>query len=489
MKNNHFYLMVTAIVVAGTLLRIYNVNYASLWADELYSVLAVRPGNSWYEILYMQRAYQPPAYFMLLWVWTKAFGFDEFSVRLLSVIGGVLCIAVSAWLGRVVLNARLGILMALIVAFNPVQIWYSLEVRFYVFVYFFAALSILLYWQLRRQKPRSAWLYLFKGSVDATLCYFHHFGIVFVFAQGVFDLFFWKQERDGIFLRKMFMGYLFAALLYLPWVLWGLTEGLAVKQYWLKENDLLQFLRFNFGYPNLVTYTALAMVAWFVVVAIRQKRWLLLLFPFIVALVTLVPFLYSVIRFPILVDRYAMVLAPLFYLMLGFSILHLAAKLQDAAPVPLAKGAHALVMAAFCFWGLHLSLVDRAPLVKQPWRELAEWVKKQPDYGQVPVYSLGTQVKGLSNIDFYLDSQKPSVHLDRLVPGRDAKMYLVETSGIWQIRDSVWQRVDSFYNRRKLALDPAYPGTGNIYICERKNNTLIALRDSAGKQLNQWTAR
>lgn len=489
LQSRHFLFAVMLITAAGTLLRFININYASLWPDELYSVLAVRPGNSWYEILYMQRAYQPPGYFMLLWIWTKLFAFNEFYARLLSVVGGAMSILISAFLGKTVKNARLGIVMALIVAMNPIQIWYSLEARFYVFVYFLAALSILLYWHLRNEKPQSVWLYLFKGGVDAALCYFHHFGMVFVFGQALFDLLLWRRDKNNAFLLKMYLGYVFAGILYAPWIAWGLTEGLAVKQYWLQETNILQFLQFNFGYSTPLTYFGLLLTAWFVFESVRRKIIIYLLFPFLILVVTMVPVGYSLIRFPILVDRYAMVLGPLFYLMLAMAMLWIAEKFQAGFLQRFAFVFLPILVACFCFSGLYLSVFDKRPLVKQPWREMAKWIKAQPDYLEIPVYALGTQVKGQSNIDFYLTGGKLAKHMNTLVPGTDRKMYLVETSGIWKINDSILHRVDSFYTRERIEFKEHFPGYGNIYICERKQLSPFAYQDSITQMQVQWTAQ
>jgi 4-amino-4-deoxy-L-arabinose transferase-like glycosyltransferase len=197
-----FNLILLLLVAVACSVRLFNINYASLWADELYSALLVKPGNSWYEILYTQRTYQPPGYSMVLWIWTKITGYNEFTIRLLSVIGGGLAVVASAYLGKIVKNKQTGLLMAALVVFNPTQIWYSLEARFYIFVYILSAISLLLYWQMMQKKPRSWFFYLLKSGIDATLCYFHHFAILFVFGQFLFDIYISYKEKDIPFYTK-----------------------------------------------------------------------------------------------------------------------------------------------------------------------------------------------------------------------------------------------------------------------------------------------
>jgi 4-amino-4-deoxy-L-arabinose transferase-like glycosyltransferase len=461
-KRFNFFVILLALIAAA--IRLFNINYASLWADELYSALLVRPGNSWYEILYTQRAYQPPGYSMVLWVWTMLTGYNEFTIRLLSVIGGGLAVVVSAYLGKTVKNNQTGLLMAVLVVFNPTQIWYSLEARFYIFVFILAALSLLLYWHLLQKKPRSFFLYFLKAGIDAALCYFHHFGILFVAGQFLFDLYLWKNDRDFSFLLRKTGGYILSALFYLPWVLWGLLQGLSVKSYWLKETDIFRFLRFNFGYTTILSILCLLAVLYFMSQAIERKNRQYLLFPLLVAVVTVVPVAYSLLRMPILVDRYAMILGPAFFLMLAISLQNLAQKLPRMLLTPAVIATVVLLSTE----GILLSFVNRTPLEKQPWREMANWLYQQPDFKETPVYSQGAMIKGYFNLDFYLEEGKKAKHLNTLEPGREQKFYIVETNSVWQVKDSVFNRIDSFYLRTSEPFNPGKPEFGTIYTCIRK---------------------
>ena len=53
--QTHFQKFLIGITVLALLVRLVNITYASLWSDELYSMLSVHPDNSFYEMLLLQR--------------------------------------------------------------------------------------------------------------------------------------------------------------------------------------------------------------------------------------------------------------------------------------------------------------------------------------------------------------------------------------------------------------------------------------------------
>lgn len=469
-NSRQFSFIIIAIAWVGFFIRFVNVNYSSLWADELYSAMLANPRNSWYEVLYLQRAYQPPLYAFILWVWVKIFAYNEFYIRLLTVLAGTASIVVSGFLGKKIKDERLGIILAVIVAFNPVQIWYSLEARFYAFVYLFAALSLLIYWHLLIKKPKGWFIYFLKGIVDATLCYFHHFGILFIFAQFVYDVYLLYKEKDKAAFLKKLAGYAWAGILYAPWILWGITEGMAVKQYWLKEVDVLGYLSFNIGNigPSfIINLFALLLIAFFFWYAIKQRNKYYALFPFICFIVTLIPVIYSYIKMPLLVDRYAMVMAPVLYVMMAIGFYFLASYLNKYSPA-LSFVLFAGFMIIMIWPGINESFINKSKLRKQPWREMGEWLNNRPDYSGAKIYSQGAFVKKEINIDFYLNGDDKALGLAGMHPGEDKKMYLVETNSVWKIKDSVFNRLDSFYTITQVRFNKGEANFGNIYICEKK---------------------
>ena len=292
-SNKQFYFFVFLITLFGAIIRLVNINYSSLWADELYSALLANPKNSWYEVLYLQRAYQPPFYTFALWVWVKIFTYNSFYIRLFSVLTGSLSIVLTAIFGKKIKGNQLGLLLGVLVAFNPTQIWYSLEARFYVFIYLFSLLSFWIYWIINERNKITYIQIIAKGFVDAVLCYLHHFGIILVFSQFLFELYNYRRNKNKKELFRKSISYIIAFLLYLPWVLWGLTEGIKVNQYWLKEIDVPAYFFFSFGYPTLINYLFLFFVLYFIYFSCKYKRTELYILPIIVLFAVILPLVFS----------------------------------------------------------------------------------------------------------------------------------------------------------------------------------------------------
>ncbi|MEP6688556.1 MAG: glycosyltransferase family 39 protein [Gemmatimonadales bacterium] len=81
----------------------------------------------------------PPLYYLLLNVWTRAFGTGDVALRLCSVLWTVLAIPFIWLLGRDLGGERMGWTAALLFACSPVSLFYSIEGRMYALLWCLAA--------------------------------------------------------------------------------------------------------------------------------------------------------------------------------------------------------------------------------------------------------------------------------------------------------------------------------------------------------------
>lgn len=113
----------------------------SLWNDEGTSVaLAQTSVNA--IINAAARDIHPPLYYLLLSGWIQGAGISEFAVRFLSVLAGVLVVAVTFRIAREFFNRNIALIAALLSALNPFQVYYAQETRMYIWVTLFACLSL-----------------------------------------------------------------------------------------------------------------------------------------------------------------------------------------------------------------------------------------------------------------------------------------------------------------------------------------------------------
>ena len=151
MKYNHWSLMVILLAFA---LRVDALAAQSLWNDEGTSVALA--SLSIEAIIHgAARDIHPPLYYLLLHFWMPFAGNTEYAIRFLSVIAGVVIIALVFRIAYFVFDERVARLAALLAALSPFQVYYSQEARMYIWVALWAAVSML------------AMLLLFKRQVGS----------------------------------------------------------------------------------------------------------------------------------------------------------------------------------------------------------------------------------------------------------------------------------------------------------------------------------
>ncbi len=142
MKKYHLWIWL--IISIGLALRLHNLTYHSLWFDEAVSVYWARQNlPRILEVGFtLVEDRLPPLYYLTLKGWGAIFDFSEFSVRLPSVLYGVLLIPVMASLATMLFSRRVALFTALLLALNPFLIWYSQEARMYAPAVLFGALTV-----------------------------------------------------------------------------------------------------------------------------------------------------------------------------------------------------------------------------------------------------------------------------------------------------------------------------------------------------------
>ncbi len=127
----------------GVGVRFASLGIQSFHHDEAITAMRVIPG-SFGEMLHSVRVSEsnPPLYYTLAWGWAKAFGTDEAGLRSLSALFGAATVPVGYLIGRQLATRRAGLVLAALVAVNPMLIWYSQEARSYSLLVFFGAVSL-----------------------------------------------------------------------------------------------------------------------------------------------------------------------------------------------------------------------------------------------------------------------------------------------------------------------------------------------------------
>jgi hypothetical protein len=164
------------LTLLGIAVRFASLGLQSYHHDEVITAMRVLP-HSFGEMLHRVKTGEsnPPLYYVLAWGWAKAFGTGEFGLRSLSALFGAATVPVGYLIGRQLASRREGLLLAALIAVNPMLIWYSQEARSYALLVFFGALSM--YFFVRALNTRAGRDLAFWALASALALCSHYFAV------------------------------------------------------------------------------------------------------------------------------------------------------------------------------------------------------------------------------------------------------------------------------------------------------------------------
>jgi mannosyltransferase len=163
-----------AIVLLAFALRGFRLDGQSLWSDE--SISLQRSSLPLLQMLATMPVEHAPGYFVLLNLWLRVAGTSDFALRFPSLLFGVLAVPLVASLGTTAFRRSVGVVAALVLAVNPLHVWYGQDARMYTMVVAFAtgALWALLV-ALRTNRARAWSAYV---ALSALALYTHYYGAI-----------------------------------------------------------------------------------------------------------------------------------------------------------------------------------------------------------------------------------------------------------------------------------------------------------------------
>ena len=383
--------MLLAILLVGLSLRIYQLDAESLWLDEAYTVdYMAYAGNSLLEVLRMSLPDQnPPLYYVLLHYWMWLFGDSEVSVRLPSVLFGILSVGLIYKVGYTLFDKQTGLIASLILALSAYQVHYAQEARTYSMTVFWGLTSFYLF--LRFFEGRDYRVLAGYVLSNAALMYSHYYGLFLVAAQALFVLGYYvfrRREDEAPALRTWAWAAGAMTVLYIPgffYLAYSLSHS--ENSNWIETPGLStlysSFLEYA-GAPNLGSSELLAVLILFALVGVGvlakkggERAALSLLSLWLIVPIAL-PFVLSQVLDPLYHPRYAIAALPALYLLVAVGMQRVGSVAMRATANRLGRLAAVAVtgvlfsLVGFLFFG---ALHDYFTTVKkQPWREVASYM-------------------------------------------------------------------------------------------------------------------
>jgi hypothetical protein len=304
-QKTEFLMLVVILSMLAAGLRFYDLGSDSLWLDEILTLKTARFGLNGG----INNLDHPPLFFWLTTGILSTVGENEFVVRYLSAVAGILAIPLIAVFGKLAGWPRAGLWAAFLLTLAPFHIRYSQEARHYAWLMTFSLASyVLLYLALSRKSLRW-WVYF---ALVTILNLYTHYGAFLVLATEIILIAIWLMPRLWHQRWRALFGPLLAGgiilLLYLPWlgrlqVALARNVGDAALRSGGNFSSLatwLQNIFFEFGFRiSGLPFLSLALCLAGLIILAQRRQWQIL--GIVLSILVVPPILISTFQ----VDRYA----------------------------------------------------------------------------------------------------------------------------------------------------------------------------------------
>jgi mannosyltransferase len=212
-------MVLLAILLLGYGLRLYRLGDQNIWWDEGHAVWSAR--HSMREVTDITaHDVHPPLYLWMLHGWMQLVGESEFALRYLSLIGGLLTVALTYVVARRLTGRRPALLATLLIAAARFHIWWSQEARMYIWAAFLALLSIYFFTRVRQHRL-AWWAYVISS---AAAIYTLYLAVLVLVLENVFvAITVWRKPQRRRFLSHWTTAQAAIGLAYVPWLYLALS--------------------------------------------------------------------------------------------------------------------------------------------------------------------------------------------------------------------------------------------------------------------------
>lgn len=372
-----------AVLLSAFALRAWRLDFQSLWSDE--GISLNRSALPFAEMLAGMPVEHAPGYFVALHAWMMITGQADYALRYLSLIPGVLAIALifrtAVELASPVEAAPwIALSAAVLAATNAFLIAYAQEARMYAWLIAAALASTWSLWRILHNPVRRGWMATLYALSVASCVYLHYYGAFVAIAQALYVagwVLVTRRWRPALWwLGAAAAGF----ILFLPW----LPRALGVTSFagWREPGDVAGIpLHFARAYlsasvmPESLTWafwvlTALAAlgIVWWVVR--RPAAGFLLLALLAVPLLAVI---LLALRNPDFHERYTAYLAPILILCVSAGVIAL-------NPATWRDGQQARGRPAFWIAPAIVAALLIAANLAATWRQATDVSLHKPDY-------------------------------------------------------------------------------------------------------------
>jgi 4-amino-4-deoxy-L-arabinose transferase-like glycosyltransferase len=339
LKENNYLIL---ILLVGTILRCYHLDFQSVWLDEIHTLNEANPNLSLSDLFTSLAASDPhpPLYFIVLQILFKIFGYTTLVVRAFSAIMGIMGMVAIYLLAKELMNKKVALFSIALLAVNYFHIYYSQEARMYAMMFTTTVFSF--YFLIRFIKTPTLKTAFLHGFFAVLMIYTHFFALFTLFSHYLILLFFivkpYQQNGKKLFYLSFFSG-ITTLLLYLPSLRLFFVAS-ERKSIWIPLPTIdvyTQIFKDFFGQSEIVLYFISFLIIFVFIKLFQQKNnsnTLLnpakdkFIFSFFIVFIwvfitLLIPLISSFINLPMIINRYFISILPAIILLVGIGLYYI----------------------------------------------------------------------------------------------------------------------------------------------------------------------
>ncbi|WP_026977255.1 glycosyltransferase family 39 protein [Flavobacterium tegetincola] len=335
-KNNY---SMTIIIIVAIVLRFFNLDYQSLWVDEIYTMIESNQNFTLSELYnsIVTSDPHPPLYFLLAYIFFNIFGYTALVLKVLSALLSVAGVYAIYLLGKELCSKKTGIYAAILLTINFFSIYYAQEGRMYSLLFLTTTLSF--YYLIKFIKLPNIKTAILFCIFSTLMIYSHLFALFTLISQYLILLYFIiisvKESRKKFFIYTLIIG-IVSIVMYIP-VIGIILNNLGRESIWIKMPTLdvyTQFFKDFFGESELVLFLIVMLIIAYFINLFSVKETIgfktnpkvdKLTFSFIIIslwiLVTLLlPLIRTYTSLPILINRYFINILPAILILIAIGL-------------------------------------------------------------------------------------------------------------------------------------------------------------------------
>ena len=261
-RKYYLQIFIVLMVLLGIELRVA-VSNVPLWYDEGHSILVAIKSFPFgiNEFLFTKDFQHTPFYFYFLHFWLQLFGTNEVILRMSSAIFGIATIPLTYIVGKKLYDKNVGIIAALLVTVSPLMVYYSIEIRMYAAVVFFAVLSMNYLLDFDEKGDKKSLMKLL--AVNTLIPYLLIGGIVFYIGQLIsfFVYLFVTQKENTEKIGKYFVYQVYQLVLLIPYFVIAIYYAIQRSTFMMFHIPPFEFMHFLGNLQNYFA-TRVGMLFW-----------------------------------------------------------------------------------------------------------------------------------------------------------------------------------------------------------------------------------